>query len=216
MTAPDTTPQTRPHPGRKALVIGLTGGIGSGKSTVADEFTRLGVPVIDTDRLARDLVEPGQPALEEIVAHFGPEALQADGTLDRAWLRSRIFADLSDKQALEAILHPRIRQRVRDWLATVTSPYCVVVIPLLLESGQDDLVDRILVVDTPEKEQLKRVAARDGLSHNVVAGIMAAQADRSTRLSAADDIIVNDGDIDALIERTRILHKHFMDIANEH
>lgn len=216
MTAPHNSTPPRSDTGRKTLVIGLTGGIGSGKSTVAGEFTRLGVPVIDTDRLARDLVEPGQPALQEIIAQFGPAALQADGTLDRAWLRTRVFSDASDKRALESILHPRIRQCVRDWLATVTSSYCIVVIPLLLESGQNDLVDRILVVDAPEKEQLKRVAARDGLSHNVVAGIMAAQTDRSTRLSAADDIIVNDGDIDALIEKTRILHKHFMDIANEH
>lgn len=216
MTAPHTSPQPRSDTGGKTLVIGLTGGIGSGKSTVAAELTRLGVPVLDTDCLARDLVRPGQPALEEIVARFGPQVLHTDGTLDRAWLRTRIFSDASSRQALEAILHPRIRLCVRNWLATVSSPYCVVVIPLLLESGQQDLVDRILVVDAPKKEQLKRVAARDGLSHNVVAGIMAAQTDRSTRLSAAHDIIVNDGDIDTLIERTRKLHKHFMDIANEH
>ncbi|MEZ5542481.1 MAG: dephospho-CoA kinase [Pseudomonadota bacterium] len=197
-------------------MIGLTGGIGSGKSTVAAEFIRLGVPVIDTDELARELVVPGQPALQEIVNRFGSRALRQDGTLDRAYLRTRIFADPADKHALEAILHPRIRQRVRTWLETITEPYCIVVIPLLLEAGQTDLVDRILVVDAPEKEQLKRVAARDGLSHNVVSGIMAAQADRSTRLSAADDIIHNDADVAALIERTRKLHMHFMDISNEH
>ncbi len=216
MTFPDTHPQKHPDTGRKTLVIGLTGGIGSGKSTVAGEFSKLGVPVLDTDQLARELVAPGQPALQEIAAYFGPRALQQDGTLDRAYLRTRIFSDSSDKQSLEAILHPRIRQRVRQWLATITSPYCIVVIPLLLETQQTDLVDRILVVDAPEKEQLKRVAARDGLSHNVVAGIMAAQVDRKTRLSAADDIIVNDAGVDTLIERTRELHMHFMDISNEH
>ncbi|MGB5538530.1 MAG: dephospho-CoA kinase [Gammaproteobacteria bacterium] len=216
MTVPDTHPQTHRDAGRQTLVIGLTGGIGSGKSTVAGEFSKLGVPVLDTDQLARELVIPGQPALQEIVTHFGPRALLDDGTLDRAYLRTRIFSDSTDKQALEAILHPRIRQRVREWLATITSPYCIVMIPLLLETQQSDLVDRILVVDAPEKEQLKRVAARDGLSHNVVAGIMAAQIDRESRLSAADDIIVNDAGVDALIERTRKLHMHFMDISNEH
>ena len=216
MTFPGTHPRAHRDTGRKTLVIGLTGGIGSGKSTVAGEFSKLGVPVLDTDQLARELVTPGQPALQEIVAHFGSRVLHDDGTLDRAYLRTRIFSDSTDKQALEAILHPRIRQRVHQWLATITSPYCIVVIPLLLETQQTDLVDRILVVDAPEKEQLKRVAARDGLSHNVVAGIMAAQADRKTRLSAADDIIVNDAGVDSLLERTRELHMHFMDISNEH
>ncbi len=216
MTAPKRHPQKRHTAARKTLVIGLTGGIGSGKSTVAGEFIRLGVPVIDTDQLARELVAPGQPALQEIIAHFGAQALCEDGTLDRAYLRARIFSDLSDKQALEAILHPRIRQRLSEWLTTVTSPYCIVVIPLLLEAQQIDLVDRVLVVDAPEKEQLKRVAARDGLSHNVVARIMAAQADRETRLSVADEVIVNDAGIASLIKQTRELHMHFMDISNEH
>jgi dephospho-CoA kinase len=216
VTVPEVHPPSHRGSGRKTLVIGLTGGIGSGKSTVAGEFSKLGVPVIDTDRLARELVTPGQPALQEIVDHFGPRALLDDGSLDRAYLRTRIFSDSSDKQALEAILHPRIWQRVRDCLATITSPYCIVVIPLLLETGHEELVDRILVVDAPEKEQLKRVAARDGLSHNVVAGIMAAQTDRNTRLSAADDIIVNDADVETLIERIRELHMYFMDISHEH
>ena len=197
-------------------MIGLTGGIGSGKSTVAGEFKKLGVPVIDTDQLARELVAPGQPALQEIIAHFGAPALRDDGTLDRAWLRTRIFSDSSAKQALETILHPRIRQRVHEWLATIASPYCIVVIPLLLETHQADLVDRILVVDAPEKEQLKRVAARDGLSHNVVAAIMATQADRETRLSAAHDIIANDAGVDTLVEQVRKLHIYFMDISHEH
>jgi len=216
VTVPDTHPQAQRNTGRKTLVIGLTGGIGSGKSTVAAEFSKLGVPVIDTDRLARELVAPGQPGLQEIVAHFGPRALGNHGELDRDYLRTRIFSDSSDKQTLEAILHPRIRQRVREWLATITSPYCIVVIPLLLETSQTDLVDRILVVDAPENEQLKRVAARDGLSHNAISGIMAAQADRKTRLSAADDIIANDADHDALVERIRELHLQFMDLTHEH
>jgi dephospho-CoA kinase len=216
VAVPDNPPHISRTTDRNTLVIGLTGGIGSGKSTVAAEFRNLGVPVIDTDQLARELVTPGQPALQDIVAYFGPRALRDDGTLDRAYLRARIFADSSDRKALESILHPRIRQRVREWLATIASPYCIVVIPLLLETRQTDLVDRILVVDAPEKEQLKRVAARDGLSHNVVAGIMAAQAERAARLSAADDIIINDADVDTLIERTRKLHMYFMDISNDH
>lgn len=216
MTVPETHPQAHPGGSGKTLVIGLTGGIGSGKTTVAGEFSRLGVPVIDTDRLARELVAPGQPALREIAARFGPLALHDDGSLDRTYLRTRIFSDSTDKQALEAILHPRIWERVREWLATIASPYCIVVIPLLVETGYAELIDRILVVDAPEKERLKRVAARDSLSHNVVAGIMAAQADRATRLSAADDIIVNDADVASLFRRIRELHMYFMDISHEH
>jgi dephospho-CoA kinase len=201
---------------KQTLVVGLTGGIGSGKTTVANGFSALGVPVIDTDKLARELVEPGQPALDEIISTFGSEAISADGQLDRDYMRQLIFTDNSRKSQLEAILHPRIRQRVRALLADIRSPYCIVVIPLLLETGQTDLVDRILVVDSPEKEQLTRVAARDSLSDNAIKAIIRSQVDRNTRLAAADDIIVNDRGMSELTGHIRKLHRHYMDIAHDH
>jgi dephospho-CoA kinase len=201
---------------KQTLVVGLTGGIGSGKTTVANGFSALGVPVIDTDKLARELVEPGQPALDEIISTFGSEAISANGQLDRDYMRQLIFTDNSRKSQLEAILHPRIRQRVRTLLADIRSPYCIVVIPLLLETGQTDLVDRILVVDAPEKEQLTRVAARDSLSDNAIKAIIRSQVDRNTRLAAADDIIVNDRGMSELTGHIRKLHRHYMDIAHDH
>jgi dephospho-CoA kinase len=202
--------------GIHTLVIGMTGGIGSGKTTVANGFSALGVPIIDTDQLARELVEPGQPALEEIISVFGKDCISADGQLQRAYIRQQIYSDAGLKCRLEAILHPKIRQRIRTLLADVREPYCIVVIPLLLETGQTDLVDRILVIDAPEKEQLARVAARDGLSDNTVMAIMQTQADRNTRLQAADDIIVNDRDLESLTERILELHTHYMEISHDH
>ena len=201
---------------KQTLVLGQTVGLGSGKSTVANGFSALGVPVIYTDKLARELVEPGQPALDEIISTFGSKAISADGQLDRDYMRQLIFTDNSRKSQLEAILHPRIRQRVRALLADIRSPYCIVVIPLLLETGQTDLVDRILVVDAPEKEQLTRVAARDSLSDNAIKAIIRSQVDRNTRLAAADDIIVNDRGMSELTGHIRKLHRHYMDIAHDH
>lgn len=216
MTASGTAPPASPVHGKYPLIIGLTGGIGSGKSTVAEGFAALGIPVIDADRLAHELVEPGQPALEEIIATFGVDCIREDGRLDRDYMRRQIYADATRKRQLEAILHPRIRQRIKTLLAGISAPYCIVVIPLLLETGQTDLVDRVLVVDTPEKEQLKRVAARDGLTHNAVMAIMAAQTDRSTRLNAADDVIINDSELDSLSGRIQELHQFYMEILHDH
>lgn len=201
---------------KQTLVVGLTGGIGSGKTTVANGFSALGVPVIDADLLARELVEPGQTALDEISSTFGTEAVTADGQLDRDYMRQRIFSDPDQKSRLEAILHPKIRQRIRALLADIRTPYCIVVIPLLLETRQTDLVDRILVIDSPEKEQLKRVAARDGLSDNAIMAIIKSQIDRNTRLAAADDIIVNDQDVNELTGRILKLHRHYMGITHDH
>jgi len=198
----------------RPLVVGLTGGIGSGKSTVAAIFHSLGIPVIDADVLARELVEPGEPALEEIRQVFGEDSITSDGRLDRAFIRQRVFTNVDEKQKLEAILHPRIRNRISAWTATVESPYCIAVIPLLLETGQTDMVDRILVIDTPENEQLKRVAARDGLTHNVIMAIMDTQADRETRRAAADDVIENDADIASLETRVRALHNHYLELSH--
>ena len=216
MTAPATEPPQSGKHGARPLVVGLTGGIGSGKSTVANLFAELGVPVIDADRLARELVTPGQPAFDEIIAQFGSDCLRADGTLDRAWLRQRIFSDPHGKRQLEAILHPKIRQRMQELIAEIRAPYCIVVIPLLLETRQTDLVDRIVVVDLPEKEQLKRVAERDSLPHHVILDIMSTQADRETRLAAADDIIDNVNGPASLGKRIQELHMQFMEITHGH
>ena len=194
----------------------MTGGIGSGKTTVANGFKTLGVPVIDADQLARELVAPGQPALAEIIAIFGKDCISRDGQLNRAYIRQEIYSDAGLKYRLEAILHPKIRQRIRTLLADIHEPYCIVVIPLLLETQQTDLVDRVLVVDTPEKEQLARVAARDSLSHNTIMAIMQTQADRGTRLQAADDIIVNNSDLASLTERILELHTQYMDISHDY
>ena len=199
----------------RPLVIGLTGGIGSGKTTVANGFAALGVPVIDADLIAREVVEPGQAALDEIRALFGAECLTAEGRLDRASIRQRVFADDALRHQLEAILHPEIRKRIKELITEVRAAYCIVVIPLLLESGQNDLVDRILVVDAPKEEQIKRVAARDKLSHNAVIMIMSAQADRETRLAAADDIIVNSSNLETLTSHIRSLHRRYSEISND-
>jgi len=216
VTNSDTETERPAGRDKQTLVVGLTGGIGSGKTTVANGFSSLGVPVIDTDKLARELVEPGQPALDEILATFGSQATTADGRLDRNYMRQLIFTDPVWKSQLEAILHPKIRQRIRTLLADITAPYCIVVIPLLLESRQTDLVERILVVDSPEKEQLARVAARDSLSDNAIQAIIESQAERGTRLAAADDIIVNDRGISDLSGDILKLHKHYMDITHDH
>jgi len=216
VTDSDAEPKSPGNSDKQTLVVGLTGGIGSGKTTVANGFSKLGVPVIDTDQLAHELVEPGQIALDEIISTFGPEALTTDGRLDRDYMRQQIFSDPARKSQLEAILHPKIRQHIRALLSDIRAPYCILVIPLLLETRQTDLVDRILVIDSPEKEQLIRVAARDRLSDNDIMAIMASQADRNTRLAAADDIIVNDQDITALTCHIQELHKHYMGITHDH
>lgn len=195
------------------LVVGLTGGIGSGKTAVSDAFVGLGVPVIDTDVLARELVSPGQPALTEITALFGPDSLNPDGTLNRRYLRCRIFAEPALRQHLEQILHPRIRRGVEQRLASVTAPYAIVVIPLLLETGMTDLVQRILVVDAPESVQLQRVMARDHSDEQQARQIIAAQLNRHDRLAQADDIIDNSGPPSALAAQVTALHRRYQALA---
>lgn len=196
------------------LIIGLTGGIGSGKSTAAALFAERGVPVIDTDQLARALVEPGQPALAEIVASFGPDVLDTHGRLDRAHLREQVFADAGARQRLEAILHPRIRAGVIAWLQTHAAPYAVVVVPLLLEGNLADLMDRVLVVDVPEAVQRTRAMARDGLTETQFNAILHSQADRTARLNAADEIIDNQGTEQALAEQVDALHRRYRALAD--
>lgn len=195
------------------LTVALTGGIGSGKSTLARHLGQLGAGVIDTDQLARELVQPGSPALAEIVARFGPEALTAEGTLDRSLLRERVFADPKARSALEAILHPRIRALMLERLAALSTPYAVLVIPLLIETRQTGLADRVLVVDLPEAEQIRRVRARDRLDEATIGRILAAQASRSARLQAADDVVDNSGGPEALWAQAQRLHRRYLELA---
>jgi len=192
------------------LVIGLTGGLASGKSTVAERFAARGVPVIDTDVIARELVEPGQPALEKIRAAFGPDVLTAGGQLDRVWLKQQVFADPAQRLRLEAILHPLIHQDVVIRLPALHGAYCLIVVPLLVESSQTYPLDRVLLVDVPEAVQRQRATTRDGLSPELVSAILASQASRAQRLAAADDIIVNDADLahlDAEVARLDAFYK---------
>jgi dephospho-CoA kinase len=192
-------------------VVGLTGGIGSGKSTVADNFAAQGVPVIDTDAIARDLTAPGGAALDAVRAAFGEAVVQADGTLDRAALRRRVFSDNTSRHRLEAILHPLIRQRVEQALATLTAPYALIVVPLLVETGgYRDVLDRVLVVDCPEDMQIERVIARSGLTRDEVTAILAAQASRAERLAAADDVIVNSASPEVLRTQVAALHRRYL------
>lgn len=191
------------------LVIGLTGGIGSGKSTVAEMFESLGVPIIDMDRIARQIVEPGQPALTQIKQAFGEKIVAASGQLNRQQLSKIIFDSVEKRHQLEAILHPLIRQETARQLAELKSPYCIVVIPLLLESEQRSLVDRVLVVDVPESLQISRTMQRDGISAAQVRKILAAQVGRDSRLNAADDVIDNSAAMEDIRHRVDELDQQY-------
>ncbi|MCC5886835.1 MAG: dephospho-CoA kinase [Gammaproteobacteria bacterium] len=195
------------------LVIGITGGIGSGKTAVSDRFAARGIVVVDADLASRVVVEPGRPALDAIREHFGEGVINPDGSLDRAALRSKVFADPAERRWLEQLLHPLIGEEIRNGLETAASPYAVLVSPLLFEAGQVSLVDRVLVVDVPEDLQVERTAARDGNSAEQVRAIMAAQADRSTRLARADDVIVNDRGLDELDAAVEALHQRYLELA---
>ncbi len=194
---------------RDVFVVGLTGGIGCGKTAVSDAFERLGVPVIDTDRISRELVEPGQAALTEIANFFGRECITDDGTLDRKWLRERIFSDASARTVLERILHPRIRHQVSARLGKLSTPYCVVVVPLLVESGMTEITDRVLVVDAPLRLQVERIMARDSVDEAHARRIVAAQADREQRLAIADDVIDNRGSVEQLEQAVATMHRKY-------
>jgi dephospho-CoA kinase len=198
---------------RPVLVIGVTGGIGSGKTTVANLFSSLGAPVIDADELARQVVAPGQPAYEEILQHFGTTILSKSGELDRRRLRERIFSEPAKRDRLEAIVHPRVYAQMKRLLDCLEAPYAIVVVPLLIESGARDLVDRVLVVDSPEELQIERTQRRDGTTRAAVKKILAAQLDRSARLSAADDVIENDTSMEALEKVVSRLHRQYLSEA---
>lgn len=202
-----------------SLIVGLTGGIGSGKSAVADRFAARGAAIIDTDVISRQLTGPGGAALPAIAEAFGPAMIAADGALDRAAMRRCVFADPAARQRLEAILHPLIRQMADRQMADALAaglPYGILVVPLLVESGDyRSRVDRVLVVDCPESLQVERVMARSGLSADDVAAILAAQARRADRLAAADDVIVNDQGWTALDRRVDELHRNYLHLAEK-
>ena len=199
------------------LTIGLTGGIGSGKSEVAGMFNQLGVPVIDADVIAHQLVEPGTEALTEITAAFGETILTSEGTLDRAKLAGIVFNKPDMKQQLETIIHPRVREQIKAYKdAHKNEPYIIVVIPLLLESGQRDLVDRVLVVNAAETVRIQRVQSRDGRREEQIRSIMRNQADDAQRRAAADDNIDNSGSLDDLMISVRKLHQQYISLAAQY
>lgn len=198
------------------LKVGLTGGIGSGKSTVCTLFARLGVPVIDTDELARLVVTPGSRGLAELTSAFGDNILQADGTLDRAVMRELVFNDSAKRTTLEGIVHPLIRSLLRDRLSTLSSNYVIIAIPLLLEKNWQGEVDRILVVDCSEELQRQRVSERDGSNRTLIDKIIRTQVPRQQRLAAADDIIHNDNDMADLIQQVEQMHQQYLQAAANH
>src|SRR4249919_759116 len=197
--------------------VGLTGGIASGKSAVADRFAARGIAVVDADVAAREVVAPGQLALAEIVAAFGDDVLQADGTLDRAALRRHVFGDDAARRRLEGILHPRIRVRMHEQAKRAAGPYVIVAIPLLAEGGGRlayAWLDRILVVDAPREAQRARLVQRDGIDAALAERMLAAQVDRATRLAIADDVIVNDGPMAALDAEVDALDRRYRAFAS--
>jgi dephospho-CoA kinase len=199
---------------RSPLVVGLTGGIGSGKSAVADAFAALGVAVTDTDRIAHALTAPGAAGWQAIRESFGPAVIAPDGTLDRAALRRRVFADAVERARLESLLHPLIGAAARSEIAGWHSPYGLLVVPLLLErGGLRPLVERVLVVDCREEQQRQRVMARSGMTEAEVRSIMAAQASRSARLAAADDVIDNSGPQDLVPAKVAALDARYRALA---
>ncbi|MCB1855504.1 MAG: dephospho-CoA kinase [Halieaceae bacterium] len=195
------------------LVVGVTGGIGSGKSAVTERFQRLGITVVDADLAARIVVEPGGSALAAIAEHFGADILQADGTLNRAALRQRVFANQAERLWLERLTHPLIGQELRRQLAASGSAYTILSSPLLLEGQQKELVDCVVVVDVPEELQLKRATARDANSEEQIRRIMAAQLPRAQRRELADIVIDNSGSLAELDEQVQELHREFLQRA---
>lgn len=194
-------------------VVGLTGGIGSGKSAVSERFAALGIKVVDADVASRVVVEPGQPALLRIAEHFGAELITAEGSLDRAALRAKVFADEGERRWLEQLLHPLINAYIKSELDSAESPYAMLAHPILVETGQTRICNRVLVVDVPEEVQLQRTMARDNNSEEQVRNIMSAQATREQRLAAADDVIVNDQDLEHLDREVARLHAEYLRLA---
>jgi dephospho-CoA kinase len=199
----------------RPLQIGLTGGIASGKSTVSGLFSALGVPVIDTDRIARDVVAPGTALLARVGAQFGAGVLNPDGSMNRRALRERVFADPDERAQLEALMHPAIMAELQRRAAAAGGPYLILAIPLLVEHGLRASVDRVLLVDCDPDLQLRRVQVRDGVTVAQARAVLAAQASRAARLAVADDVIVNDGDLAALQRQVERLHARYGTLARE-
>jgi dephospho-CoA kinase len=195
--------------------VALTGGIGSGKSTVSALFAELGAAIVDADELSHALTARNGAALPNIAAAFGADLVDAEGNLDRARLRGIVFSDAACRRQLEAILHPRIRADMMRQMQASDAPYAILAIPLLFETRQTDLADRVLVVDTPEALQIERVQARSGLALAEIRRIMASQVTRAERLAGADDVIDNTGSADALAPQVRNLHQHYLQLAAE-
>jgi len=194
------------------LVIGLTGGIGSGKSTVAKLFVQKGIDLIDADQIARDVVKPNMPATLAIAEHFGNDVLLEDGNLDRNALRQQVFSDKQAKTWLDNLLHPLIRKTMQNAIKASTSPYCIVDVPLLTENKMQGMFDRVLVVDCSEQNQLLRAIARDGSSEETIRNIIHMQASREQRLHIADDVIENNGTVLDLSEAVDELHKTYLSL----
>jgi dephospho-CoA kinase len=199
----------------RAYRVGLTGGIASGKSTAAKFFDALGVPILDSDQVARDVVEPGQPPLERLVERFGPSILTPDGHLDRPALREIVFSDPKARADLEALTHPAIGVAMEARSAAAGGPYQILVIPLLVEKNLAAHVDRVLVVDCEEQAQLRRLRARDGSTLEQARAILNAQVSRAARLKAADDVIHNDTDMNAVRDQVTALHARYLDLAQQ-
>lgn len=196
------------------LTVGLTGGIASGKSLVASAFEKLGIDVIDADQVARDIVEPGQPALVEIAERFGTRVIANDGCLMRRELRNIVFNDENARQALESITHPRIRIELARRRDTSKTEYCILVVPLLIKSGMNDLVNRVLVIDAPEAIQLERLVSRDNIDEALAHKMIAAQDTRTDRLAAADDVLINTGPRKDIADLAAALHAGYSRLAS--
>ncbi|MBL0627193.1 dephospho-CoA kinase [Aeromonas jandaei] len=197
-------------------VVAITGGIGSGKTTIANQFAELGIDVVDADVIAREVVESGTPALAAIADHFGPDVITPDGQLDRRRLREQVFSDPSAKAWLNALLHPLIRSEMQRQCAAARSPYCLLVVPLLVENKLTGLANRVLVVDVDEATQIERTCRRDGVTTEQAKAIIAAQASRSERLTAADDVIENlNGSEMAIKARILTLHETYLAFASQ-
>lgn len=197
-------------------VVAITGGIGSGKTTVANQFAELGIEVVDADIIAREVVEPGTPALAAIAAHFGADVIAPDGRLDRRQLRERVFTDPQAKGWLNALLHPLIRSEMQRQCAAARSPYCLLVVPLLVENLLTALANRVLVIDVDEATQIERTCRRDGVSREQAEAILAAQASRTERLAAADDVLDNqNGTPEAIKSRIFALHETYLAFASQ-
>ncbi|WP_348671955.1 dephospho-CoA kinase [uncultured Abyssibacter sp.] len=194
--------------------VGLTGGIASGKSAASAMFEALGVPVLDADQTARDVVEPGTPGLARIIETFGNEVLTADGQLDRAKLRAIVFKDNDKRQALEAIVHPAVRVAMQAWRESLDTDYCILAIPLLVESGLNRMTDRVLVIDVDPDTQRRRLIERDGIDAALAERMIQSQVGREERLAAADDVVDNNGSLAALQSQIDTLHRRYVALSH--